>query len=650
MSANNNLKNKLFWAVGIGLIVCALSAAGAATKLKVTNIRGADIYKEPIVSQPLTTFPLNAILDAEAKRGEFWKVTFVLNGVKTSGYVHEAIVMEVSPTEAEGAAAPAGSLTPQLELAAEIKVKFDKYREMIAQPKNLPEAIENLRTLIARVFSLEDLQARREWACDTYLWTGHAFAKQDEDAAAIREYRNMFEVDFRTAKSASEDVYETNAFNLINIAEKQYKGVFDGYTLRIDTDPNEAVIKIDGEVKGRSPYLNSTIQVPRVTLEIEKEGYKPIKEIVPLKGTPTNLVRTLESLGRTVQVSSNTPGASVFLDGRDLGKVTDCEISFVPYGLHTLKVKKEHYSDWDENFTVSEGNDPISKSAFLTVKDYTAVRSWGGPDKKIYVFPKALALDKSGNVYVADESSVTLQKFNPEGVLQKNWGGFGQQFKPVKIPSGIAIDSLGNFYVTDKRNSTITKFDKSGQALKKWNKLDVKEGELNGPLGLAVDRNNDVYVVDAGNSRIVKYSSEGEYKKTWGKPGSSQGQFSLPTAVAVGKNNEVFVVDQGRVQRFTSDGVFAGSFGKRGSEEGEIGRPFGICLDADDYVYLADTVNNRVLKCSADGRFVCQWGGAGAGVGQLTAPVAVAVNEKGSVFVLESGTNVRIQEFKVPAK
>ncbi len=649
MTANTYSKNKLSWAIGIGIILCAMSAAGAATKLKVTNIRGADIYKEPIVSRPLTTFPVNSILDAEAKTGEFWKVTFPLNGVKTSGYVHEAIVMEVSAAEAEGAAAPGGAFTSQAELAIEIKLKFEKSKEMIVQLKDLPEAVDNLRTLIARVFSLEDRQKQKEWACDLYLWTGHAFAKQDDDAAAIKEYRNMFEVDYPTAKVASEDVYETNAFNLVNIAEKQYKGIFEGYSMRIETEPKEAIIKIDGETIGPSPTVFKTNK-PRITLEIEKEGYRPIKVLVPLKETTKELSYTLESLGRTVHVSSNIPGANVILDGRDSGRVTDCEIAYVPYGLHALKVKKEHYADWDDSFTISEGNGPISKSAFLTVKDYAPVRSWGGPDKKFTISPKALALDKSGNFYVADESDSTLQKFNQEGVLQKSWGSYGQQFKSVKVPSGIAIDSLGNFYVTDKRSSTITKFDKSGQLLKKWGKPGSKEGELNGPLGLAVDRNNDVFVVDSGNSRIVKYSSEGQLKKTWGKPGSGQGQFSLPTAVTVGKNNDVLVVDQGRVQKFTADGMFVVSFGKRGSAEGEIGRPFGICLDADDYIYLADTGNNRVLKFAPDGRFISQWGGSGAGVGQLTAPVAVAVTEKGAVFVLESATNLRIQEFKVVGK
>ncbi len=650
MSANNKLKNKLSWAIGIGFFLCALSTAGAATKLKVTNVRGADIYKEAMVGQPLTTFPLNAILDAEAKKeGEFWKVTFIFKGVKTSGYVHEYMVTEVSESEVEGgAAAPAGPVKTQDQLAAEIQVKLDESREMIQQHKDLAKAVENLRSLVAKVFCLGDLQKQKQKACDIYLWTGYAFAKQGDDAAAVKEFRNMFEVDYRTAQDAAERTSESSAVQLINIAEKLYNGVFEGYTLQIETDPKGAIIKIDGQTIGLSPSGHTTIN-PRISLEIEKEGYRPIKVVVPLKETRTVLSYPLESLGRTVQISSYPPGANVFLDGRDTGKVTDCEIPLVSHGPHTLKMKKEYYADWEEEFTVPEGNDPFSKSALLTVKDYAPARSWGGQDKKFYVVPKALALDKSGNFYVADESNVRLRKFNPEGLLQKSWGSYGQQFKPIKIPSGIAIDSKGNFYVTDKRSCNITKFDKNGQSMKKWGKLGAKEGELNGPLGIAVDRNNNVLVVDAGNSRVVKYSSEGELKKIWGKPGYGQGQFNLPTGLAVSKNNDVIVVDQGRIQKFTTEGVFIDSFGKLGSEEGEIRRPSGICLDGDDYIYLADTGNDRVQKFALDGRFICQWGGSGVAVNPLTAPIAVAVNEKGSVFVLEGNTG-RIQEFKKPSK
>ena len=642
MSANNNFKNKLSRAIGIGLFLCALSAAGAVTKLKVIDAGGGNVFKEAkLAGQPIATLPLNTRVDGQGKKGQFWTITFDKAGVKTTGYIHEVQVAEVKAGEVEGAEASIVSGKTQAQLAAEIQIKLTETKEMIVQLKDLVKAVDNLEPLVAKAFRLEDRQEQKQLACDLYLWIGHALEKQGDDTAAIKEYRNMFEVDELAARKAAENVSESNPRRLIGVAERQYNGVFDGYTLKIETDPKEAVIKIDGEVKGRSPD-QYTLPAPRVTLEIEKEGYKPIKEIVSLKETQTIWSRTLESLGRTVRVTSNPPGASVLLDGRDTGKVTDCEIPLVQYGLHKLKVNKEYYADWEESFTVSEGNDPVSKSALLTVKDYAPARSWGGPDKKPYISPKALALDKSGNFYVADESSIALRKFNSDGLFQRSWGSDGQQFKRLKIPAGIAIDSKGNFYVTDQRSSNVTKFDKNGQFIKEWGKVGPKEGILKGPLGIAVDRNNDILVVDAGNSRVVKYSSEGEVKRNWGKAGSGQEQFTQPTVVAVSKNNDVIVIDLGRIQKFTTDGVFIESFGKLGSGEAEFSRPFGACLDGDDYIYVADTGNNRVLKFAPDGRFICQLGGSGA-------PVGVAVNEKGSVFVLEK-SNGRIQEFKMPSK
>ena len=195
-------------------------------------------------------------------------------------------------------------------------------------------------------------------------------------------------------------------------------------------------------------------------MEIEKEGYRPIKVVVPLKETRTVLSYPLESLGRTVQVSSYPPGANVFLDGRDTGKVTDCEIPLVPHGPHTLKMKKEYYADWEEEFTVPEGNDPFSKSALLTVKDYAPARSWGGQDKKFYVVPKALALDKSGNFYVADTGNNRVQKFAPDGRFICQWGGSGVAVNPLTAPIAVAVNEKGSVFVLEGNTGRIQEFKK----------------------------------------------------------------------------------------------------------------------------------------------------------------------------------------------
>jgi DNA-binding beta-propeller fold protein YncE len=639
---------RIFRMAGAVLLVQALAFAGTATRLRVTHIPGAPVYKAPVLGQPIMVLPLNTLVDGEVKQGEFWKITVDKDGVKTTGYVHEFLVEEVSGSGLEEGAAPVGSSRTQAELVAEIELKIEENKNLIRQQSNLPQAVEDLRSLIPKVFGLEDPQKQKQIACDIYLWTGHAFAKQDDDAGAIKEFRSMFEVDYLTAKRATEYTADTYISQLIDTAEKKYNGTFVGYILQIDTEPKEAVLKIDGKVIGRSPNVYTTDQ-PKVTLEIEKEGYKPEKFLIALKDAKNFKSYVLQSLGRVFRVGSDPAGAAVFLDGRDTGKVTDCDLAYVPYGLHRLTIKKDGFADWEEEVNISEGTDPFTKIAVLTARTYSPAFSWGGPGSKTFLVPKALALDKDGNFYVADEGPFKVRKYGPDHLAFLNWGAEGKAIKSLKLASGIAVAADGACYITDARSGNLSKFDKDGQFLRKWGDAGSKETMLNQPLGVAVDGNNDIYVVDSGNGRIVKYSPSGGQKKTWGKPGAEQGQFQLPTGIAVNSRGEIIVVEAARIQKFTSDGVFIAAFGKPGSGDGELKRCLAVCCDKYDNIFVADGGNNRVCKFSPNGKFIGSFGGVGAAMGQMAAPIGVVMGANGSVFVLERD-NGRIQEFRPPSK
>ena len=632
----------------VGLCLMAQALVGAATKLKVTHQLGAPVYKLPVIGQPITTFPLNAILDAEAKQGEFWKVAFDYNGVKTTGFVHEFLVEEVGEGGPQGMPAPLGPIKTQAELAAEIELKVEESHYLVVQERDLPLQVENLRALIPKVFGLEDLQKQRQLACDIYHWTGQALSKQGDDLRAIKEFRNMFTVDYLSAKRATKYISDPNISQLISTAEKQYNGTFVGYSVQIDTEPKEALIKVDGKVWGNSPDVVQ-VDVPRITLEIEKEGYKTEKAVLSLTEAKTVKSYVLQSVARIVRVSSAPAGAAVFLDGGDTGKLTECDLGFVPFGTHKLMVKKAGYADWEEEFVVDEGREPLSRMAVLPAKSYFPVFTWGGLDSKGLFVPKALAIDAEGSFYIINEGPVKVRKYNRDRAALSSWGADDKGIKSLKEPAGIAVAGDGNCYITDHKSCSVVKIDKKGKTVLKWGKPGVKEGELTQPTGIAVDNANDVYVVDSGNSRIVKYSPTGVVKKTWGKRGPGQGEFFLPAAVAVNSRNEIIVVDAGRIQRFSAEGAFIDAFGKQGPFEAELKRPQGVCCDRQDNIYVADAETNRILKFQSNGRFVGWFGGSGSDPGQLGGPVAAVVDEKGSVFVLEK-TNKRIQEFQPPAK
>ena len=621
------------------------NAGSAPIKLRVT-VDNANIKATPEIGSPtLANIPLDSLLEAEAKQGEWYKVTLIRDGTHIIGYIHELLVKEAAEGESQPGLGPAGVVKSQAEIAAEIGLEMEEDKTLIRQETDLDKAINRLRPLIAKTFSLDDRQKQKQIACEIYLWLGLGYAKQGNDFNAVSEFRNMFEVDYALAKEITRNIYDPEVSGFIEHAEKQYRGLLVEYTLEIATEPKEAKIKIAGKEIGFSPEIYRTT-MPKFMLEIEKEGFKPVKEEIFLTKAADKKEYTLESIGRTIAVSSEPKEANVFLDGEDTGKLTDCELPYVRYGSRTVRVSKKSYADWEENVQVVAGPGPLSLSVILTAKDYVFTRKWGGPASKFFKLPRAIAFDAEGNFYVVDDSDIKTKKFDSEGNFESTWGDSGREFRILKDPSGIAVDSQGNIYITDAKSSSVFKFGKTGKLVQKWGKEGTGQGELNAPSGIAIDGNDDIYVTDSGNHRIVKYSSQGSPKKTWGKQGAGQAEFTFPSGVAVDQNNEIIVLDRIQAQRFTREGEFIAAWGKAGSGGGEMKAAMGICSDGQNYIYIADTGNNRILKFDPQGKLITQWAGEGPGEDQVTGPFGVAVNSKGSVFVVERDAN-RLREFKV---
>jgi DNA-binding beta-propeller fold protein YncE len=633
------------------LLVSPRLAQSGLIKLKVT-IDNSAIYLGPSIgTQKVANVPVNTILDSEGKQGEFYKITLPQNGAKITGYIHEEVVEEISESEAERlggeASAAEGTVRSQLEIATRLDSKIEENKELIRHG-DLPRAVENLRSLIPAVFGLEDYKKQRQLACNIYYWLGVALTKSDDFSDATREFQNMWEVDAFYASEATKDVFDQNVSRLVETAKKIQKGLLVNYSLSINTEPQGATILIDGKISGKSPQIYPTT-TPTFILEVEKEGFARVKKPMFLTEENSTVSLPLQSVGRTIRVSSKPPGAKVFLDDQDTGKITECDLPFVSYGSHKLRFTMENYADGEESFQLIEGPGSFAASAVLTIKDYSPHIKVGGSESKPFKLPQAIAVDGSGNIYIADESDYKIRKYNPE-LISLSWNDPGLTIRKLDTPAGIAFDRLGFMYVTDSANSCVVKFDRNGRQAGKWGRQGVRATELNGPTGITVDKNSDVYVADTGNSRIVKYSSTMVVKKLWGGRGTSQGDFFYPCGVAVNSNNDILVIDKGgRVQEFTAEGVYISEFGKQGSADGELSRPSGLCLDAEGYIYVADTGNHRIQKFSPDGKFIANLGGSGTPGGPLAGPVSVAVSDKGAVFVAEKDAH-RIQEFRTAGK
>ncbi|MGH9910457.1 MAG: Ig-like domain-containing protein, partial [Nitrososphaerales archaeon] len=161
-------------------------------------------------------------------------------------------------------------------------------------------------------------------------------------------------------------------------------------------------------------------------------------------------------------------------------------------------------------------------------------------------------------------------------------------------PSGVAVDSSGNVYVADYYNSRIQKFDSSGGFITKWGSSGSGDSQFDGPLGVAVDSSGNVYVTDL--YQIQKFDSSGGFITKWGSDDIGDGQFSSPYGIAVDSAGNVYVTDLYQIQKFDSSGGFITKWGSYGSGDGQFIYLSGVAVDSSGNVYVADTSNVRIQK------------------------------------------------------
>jgi predicted membrane-bound mannosyltransferase/DNA-binding beta-propeller fold protein YncE len=182
---------------------------------------------------------------------------------------------------------------------------------------------------------------------------------------------------------------------------------------------------------------------------------------------------------------------------------------------------------------------------------------------------------------------------------------------------------------------------------------------LNAPRAIAIGRDSDIYVADSRNHRILHIASDGSLLQQWGSfadiftSDAPINTFNEPWGIAVGPDGSVYVTDtwNHRVQKFSKDGrpiKMWGQYGQPLADAPESASSFwgprGIAVNERGNVFVADTGNKRIVIFDKDGNYVTEFGTAGFDPGQFDEPVGVAVAPNGTVYVTDTW-NQRIQAF-----
>ena len=243
-------------------------------------------------------------------------------------------------------------------------------------------------------------------------------------------------------------------------------------------------------------------------------------------------------------------------------------------------------------------------------------------------------------------------------------------------PTSIALDRNGNVYLADEWLNRISVFTGDGDWIDKWGTPGLGDGELNRPSGLAFDKDDNLFLVDSLNNRIQKFTKDGKFLAKWGREGTRDGEFNMPWGIDIDGDGDVYVADwrNDRIQKFTSEGEFLMKFGAFGTGDGEFIRPSSVAVDKDGVIYVTDWGNNRLQVFDSDGSFITKMTGDATvskwGKDKLDAnpemwaereiaqgldqeklfwrPVALEVDDECRVFVAESARR-RIQVYrKIP--
>jgi uncharacterized protein (TIGR03437 family) len=278
----------------------------------------------------------------------------------------------------------------------------------------------------------------------------------------------------------------------------------------------------------------------------------------------------------------------------------------------------------------------------------------GAPTSAQLDLPLGLAFDSSGNLYIADSVNQRIRKISGGTITTVAGNGTGGYSGDGGVatsaellgPSGVAVDSSGNIYIADTSNHVIREVVTGTAATN----AGVAAGdiitiagtntggysgdggisglsELDFPTSVAVDSSGNIYIADSGNNVIREITASNGIINTIVGGTATEQQLNDPETVAVDASGNLYISEQNgvRISKFSQGNLtviagngYIGYSGDNGpGTEASLDDPTAVAVDSKGYVYICDTNNSLIRKVSPAGIITTI---AGTTIGGLITP------------------------------